>query len=342
MTQPTSLPGDPSSQAAGGIPIADYDSAWKQILETYFEQFLAFFLPAAHAAIDWGQGYRLLDKELQQIMPDAELGQRRVDMLLEVALKDGTPVWVLIHIEVQGQPQPDFDERMYVYNYRLYDRHHTRVASVAVLTDDVPGWRPGSFSYELFDCRVRLDFPVIKLLDYREKWAALEADSNPFAVVVMAHLKTVETRGNAQERYAAKMTLARMLYRRGYGREDILALFRFLDWIMTLPADLDIQFRTDLEQFETEVDMTYVTSVERLAMKEGLEQGREEGLEQGIRESILNSLVARFDAAPAEVQATLEKVKDLERLRALHRESVVAPTLEAFRDRLAEVESDLS
>jgi hypothetical protein len=35
---------------------------------------------------------------------------------------------------------------------------------------------------------------VIKLIDYIPLWAKLEASQNPFAIVVMAHLKTKETR----------------------------------------------------------------------------------------------------------------------------------------------------
>jgi hypothetical protein len=42
-------------------------------------------------------------------------------------------------------------------------------------------------------CRAGLHFPVVKLLDYRADWAALENSDNPFATVVMAHLKALET-----------------------------------------------------------------------------------------------------------------------------------------------------
>jgi hypothetical protein len=33
-------------------PQADYDNPWKEALEQYFEAFLAFFFPQAHAEID--------------------------------------------------------------------------------------------------------------------------------------------------------------------------------------------------------------------------------------------------------------------------------------------------
>ncbi|NJN68756.1 MAG: transposase, partial [Chloroflexaceae bacterium] len=34
------------------LPSDDYDSPWKEALETFFEAFMAFFHPQAHAEID--------------------------------------------------------------------------------------------------------------------------------------------------------------------------------------------------------------------------------------------------------------------------------------------------
>ena len=64
-------------------------------------------------------------------------------------------------VEVQGQPQAGFAERMYVYNYRLYDVHRRHVASLAVLADEQAGWRPNQFSYELWGCQAGLVFPTV-------------------------------------------------------------------------------------------------------------------------------------------------------------------------------------
>ena len=55
----------------------DYDTPWKEALEQYFDAFIAFFFPQVHASIDWESGYEFLDKELQQVARDAELGKRR-------------------------------------------------------------------------------------------------------------------------------------------------------------------------------------------------------------------------------------------------------------------------
>ena len=149
---------------------------------------------------------------------------------------------MLVHIEVQGDEDADFAKRMYVYNYRLFDRYDRRVASLAVLTDDRPQWRPSAYGYELWGCRVGLEFPVIKLLDYEKDWGSLEKDPNPFAVVVMAHLQTIATRQDAKKRLQSKLALVRMLYERGYSKQDILELFRFIDWVLVLPEELENDF----------------------------------------------------------------------------------------------------
>jgi hypothetical protein len=106
--------------------MTDFDSPWKEALEHYFPQFMSFFFPLAHADIDWARGYEFLDKELQQVVRDAELGRRLVDKLARVYARDGEEDWVLVHVEVQGQPEAAFAKRMYVYNYRLYDRTRLR------------------------------------------------------------------------------------------------------------------------------------------------------------------------------------------------------------------------
>ena len=77
---------------------ADYDSPWKEILEQYFEEFLQFFFPKAHQGIDWSLDYRFLDKELQQVVRDAEQGRKIMDKLVSVTPKRGKEVWVLVHI----------------------------------------------------------------------------------------------------------------------------------------------------------------------------------------------------------------------------------------------------
>ncbi|BAS54384.1 hypothetical protein NIES2135_03650 [Leptolyngbya boryana NIES-2135] len=85
---------------------------------------------------------------------------------------------------------------------------------------------------------------------------------------VMAHLKTKETRNDAQARKEWKFRLTRRLYEQGYERQHILNLFRFLDWTLELPEGLKQAFQAELAQYEQERQMPYITSIEQMAKEQ--------------------------------------------------------------------------
>lgn len=122
--------------SASGSAQCDHDSPWKEALERFFPEFLALLFPAIHAEIDWRAPYRSLDRELQQITGDADSGRRYADKLLDVRTCDGHETWVLVHVEVQGDAQAVFPQRMFQYNYRIRDRYDRAVVSLAVLSDN--------------------------------------------------------------------------------------------------------------------------------------------------------------------------------------------------------------
>ena len=78
----------------------------------------------------------------------------------------------------------------------VFAYHEVGARCLAVLGDDRANWRPDHFGYDLWGCRVSFQFPIVKLLDYAPQVAALESHPNPFAAVVLAHLKTRETRAS--------------------------------------------------------------------------------------------------------------------------------------------------
>jgi len=259
----------------------DYDSPWKDILESYFPEFMEFFFPKAYKEIDWDKGYDFLDKELQKIVRDAEIERKYVDKLARVRLKNGSEEWAFIHVDVQSQYEKDFAERMYVYNYRLFDRFHVHAVSFAVLGDQSGKWRPNRFTKKKWGCEVSFKFPVVKLTRYRKRMKFLRESSNPFAVITLAHLKNQATAKDRQKRLNEKIRIIKHLYQKGFSRQDIINLFRFIDWLMFLPEELDNSFREEIVRFEEEKKMQYITSVERVGYKRGYEQGMLEGEKKG-------------------------------------------------------------
>ncbi|HQU46454.1 MAG TPA: hypothetical protein PK867_26845, partial [Pirellulales bacterium] len=258
--------------------MADFDSAWKETLDTLFEPFMAFFFPKAHREIDWTQPHDPLEQELQEITPASEQGRRVADKLFKVLRTNGQVEWVLVHIEFQSQPEADFAKRMYVYNYRLFDRYNQKVASFAILGDDRPGWRPDRFGYELWGTEVGIPFPTAKLLDYARNEAALESSANPIAVVVLAHLKTLQNAHDDEGRRVAQVRLVKGLYERGYSAEQVRQLYTLMERMMTLPKPLAELVWNEIHEFEKEKGMTFITTAERVGLEKGLLAGIELGL----------------------------------------------------------------
>jgi hypothetical protein len=274
----------------------DFDNPWKVLLEKYFQQFMQLFFPEIHDDIDWSKGYDFMDQELQQIVRDADLGKRYVDKLVKVWKQNGTKRIVFVHIEVQSQEEGNFSKRMFTYNYRIRDCYDDKVVSLAILGDERKKWRPKPFHDELWGCEVTFKFPMVKLLDYESRWSELEASRNPFAIAVMAHLKTKETQQDPRSRKEWKFQLTRRLYEQGFERQDIMELFLFLDWLMELPKDLKREFKAELEQYEQERQMRYVSSVEEIAV----EDKQEEIALKMLEDQVSLETIARYTGLPIE------------------------------------------
>jgi predicted transposase YdaD len=302
----------------------DYDSPWKDAVTRYFPEFMAFYFPIAHGEIDWQQPCVFLEQELAQVVHDAELGRRRVDKLVRVVKRGGMDEWVFVHIDVQGRFDKKFAERVFVYNYRIYDRYRRPVASLAVLADTGARWKPVSFHYKLFGCEVGIRYPVVKLNDYAARIDELLVQPNAFALVTAAHLLTQQTRGQLVKRFAAKGRLARLLFERQWDRQRIVDLFNVIDWMMRLPASLQTQLMGDIEALEREHQMPYISSFER----RGLERGRQEGRQEGKSEALARLLEKRFGPIPSSVAARVANATPTQ-LEAWLEAILEAPALDA-------------
>ena len=303
---------------------ADYDGAWKEGVEKYFEAFLTFFFPHIYNEIDWTRGYEFLDQELQQLMRESEVGKQFVDKLIKVWLNDGKETWLLIHLEIQSQVDTGFPKRMFSYHCRIFDRYGQEVVSLAILGDNQASWRPQEYSYERWGCRLSLQFPIVKLLDYQPRWSELEQSDNPFAVLVMAHLRTQATTKNLTGRLQWKLSLVKRMYELGYTREKILQLFDLIDRLMALPPNLDLNFKTELKQFEDDKKMAYITSIERL------------GIAQTLQKSIVKIIKTRFQDGPSELVEQINKIYDHERLNQLLEQAITIGSVPDFQELLTQ------
>ncbi|HAN74749.1 MAG TPA: hypothetical protein DCQ51_18960 [Planktothrix sp. UBA8407] len=304
---------------------ANYDETWKEAIGDYFESFLTFFYPEIHQQIDWTKPPISLDKELEQITAAAETEKRYADKLFQVWLLDNQEIWILIHVEVQSQYDQGFSQRMFIYNYRAFDLYNKPVISLAILGDESKSWRPNSYQYGLGESQVKIKFSIVKLLDYQ--WEDLTQSHNLFAIVVMAHLKTKATTSNLTEREQWKWNLTRLLYEKGYNRQEIADLYKVIDLMMALPEELQFSFEEKLTQYQEERTMPLLTNIERRA----LARGKEIGAKETSQQSIFDLLEIRFGTLPERLIQTLKQIDDMTVLKQLHLQTISVNSLEEFQ-----------
>lgn len=116
-----------------------------------------------------------------------------------------------------------------------------------------------------------------------------------------------------KEPYDAKMSkvkLFKSLFHKGWKHDDILTLMTFIDWVITLPKSLEDQCQQEMEIYEEEAKVAYITTFERHGIKKGIQQGLEQGIELGVQKGevavLLRQLQRKFKIIPDSYREKIE------------------------------------
>ncbi len=298
-----------------------YDELWKNIIEKLFPHFLSYFMPKLYADVDLEYGYEFLDKELQKIKLKGKKGKTLADKLVKVHLKDGTEEWLLIHVEVQGKHEEDFDRRMFRYFYRLYDKHDVDITALAVLTYKTD--RQYDFNYDVYGSKVTYSYNTACIAGYSEE--ELQCSQNPFALICLAVQYDNLYRDDEEQKFHLKRKLIKMLRERAYTKEEIIELLEFIDDALFTTDTMKSQiFDEEATSILEEDKMAYVSGFRQRAINQGRQEGLLEGLLEGemkgemkgLLEGIRGMLEIKFGSVPAEVQNKMQAISDLAKLES--------------------------
>lgn len=197
-------------------------------MEDLFADFLRFFFADADSIFDIDRGFEFLDKELHEITPDSKVKHPRfVDKLVKTWYKDGTEKWLLVHIEVQGYADKSFPARMFTYFYRICDKFHQEITSLAIFTDEDDKYHPDRYEYNCFGTSLLFRFNTYKVKAQDKR--LLEESNNPFATVILMVLSTIERRGSDPvQLLESSLALVRRLYEKAFPKEKIIRLLVFI------------------------------------------------------------------------------------------------------------------
>ena len=255
------------------------DLLWKGIIEELCDDFLLYFYPDDFDTFDIERGIEFLDKELEQLFPTSKEKPRHVDKLLKIYLKNGSERWILVHVEVQGNPDPLFDKRIYIYNYRIFDRYDQMVSSVAIFTDSNKKYHPKEYKSSFLGTEISFKFKTYKVLEQDLK--ILRASNNPFATVIeTAYLALKKGKIDDDSLYDLKIDLVRRMFKKNFSKNKIRAMLGFIKFYVRFEnPEKGLNFDFDIDKI---TNKTYPMTVEEILLWQAKEEGIEQGIEQGI------------------------------------------------------------
>lgn len=287
----------------------DHDRLFKELLTTFFIEFLELFLPDVVIYLE-RNSLNFLDKE---VFTDVTAGlQYEADLVVQVRFREQDSFF-LIHLEHQAQNQAQFSKRMFRYFARLYEKHDLPIYPIALFSYNTPV-RPETNTHQIdFPNKVVLQFNYDVIQLNRLNWRDFVQQQNPVASALMAKMNIAP-----EERRQVKLECLRLMATLRLDRAKMQLISGFVDTYLQLTSEEEALLRAEIatiESTEQEVVMEIVTSWMREGIEQGLQQGRQEGRQEGELAIILRQLNRRIgiDSALEERirQLSLTQLEDL-------------------------------
>jgi Putative transposase, YhgA-like. len=163
----------------------DHDRLFKELLTTFFAEFVELFIPELYDCLD-ASSMVFLDKE---VFTDVTAGDaHEADLVVRVKLK-GRESFILVHAETQSRAQKSFPRRMFQYFARLHERHDLPVYPVVVYSFNRPrDQQPSVYNLQLPGLDVlSFRYRVIQL--NRLPWKDYLKRQNPISAALMAKMQ---------------------------------------------------------------------------------------------------------------------------------------------------------
>jgi len=164
--------------------LLNHDRLFKELLTTFFDDFIALFLPEVQDWLEPGS-IVFLDKE---IFTDILDGDSHEADLVATGRFRGEDTVFLIYIETQASRRPQFARRMFKYFARLHEKHGLPVYPVALLSYDAPKTPEPDHYAVVFPDREILSFRFRAIQLNRLNWRDFLNQPNPVASALMAKM----------------------------------------------------------------------------------------------------------------------------------------------------------
>lgn len=262
----------------------DHDRLFKELLSTFFIEFVELFLPDVMAYLE-PDSVTFLDKE---VFTDVTAGERYETDLLVQAQFQGKPSCFLIHVENQAAAQANFGKRMFRYFARLFEKYDLPIYPVVMFSYDQPK--------QAADSKFQVEFPAFSVLEFnyrviqlnRLNWRDYLGQANPVASALMAKMQIAPI-----DRPKVKAQCLRLLVTLRLDPARMQLITGFVDTYLDLTELEEQVFQEELGRIELE-EQEQVMQIVTSWMRKGIEQGKREG-EVSIVMRLLKRKVGELD-----------------------------------------------
>lgn len=283
------------SQESSYPATINHDRLFKELLTTFFVEFIELFLPEVAAYLD-KDSLVALDKE---VFTDVTAGEQYETDILMQAKYSEQDSFFLIHVENQSYAQSSFPRRMFDYFAALHSKYDLPVYPIAVFSFDEPQ-RPEPNVY-------RVVFPNKTVLEFRYdvvqlnqlNWQDFLDKPNPVSSALMAKMKIVP-----EDRAKVKLECLKMLVGLDLDPARVQLISGFVDTYLRLNEEEKKEFQAELDKIKPatkEEAMKIVTS--------WMEEGIEEGLKRGKHELVIRLLYRKLGQLAPDAEQKIGKLE---------------------------------
>lgn len=273
----------------------NHDQLFKELLTTFFVEFLDLFFPRVLEYLDSEQ-ITFVDKEL---FTDTVQGEKKIMDIVALSQFQGQDFSFLVHIENESRSNTNFNQRMFRYFCTLFLKYNLPVYPIVVFSYDSPQRLDQSnFVVDFPDKQVlNFDYEIVQL--NRLNWRDFLQQRNPVAAALMSKMKIAKS-----DRPKVKAECLRLLVTLKLDPAKMQLISGFVDSYLNLTPQEETIFQSELSTIDLpdqEKIMELTTSWEQ----KGITKGRlEEKLSITLR--LLNRKLGTLP------ESITEQIKSLE------------------------------
>jgi Domain of unknown function (DUF4351)/Putative transposase, YhgA-like len=259
----------PPNQSAETI---SHDQNFKELISTFFLEFLELFVPDLAKDIDPGS-IRFLPQEYFADLVEGD--EKILDLLVEVKLA-GQDKTFLFHIEAQSYSESRIACRMLYYLTRIHQNYVKDIYPIVIFSFDQP-YREENDTFKIeFQNRKVLEFRFHAIQLNRLNWRDYIDRPNPVAAALMSKMKIAK-----HDRPKVKAECLRLLVTLKLDPAKTRLISKFVDTYLRL---------NDREEQTFQAELDKIGATQKEAIMQVTTSWEETGIEKGQR-SILNLLL---------------------------------------------------